>query len=96
MAKSNHFLSEETASGNGPVMAVMTLVILGALLFVGLSVMEGISDSTALESGDTFYNASASVTSGVEDSFGMSGTLMLIVIATAILGSLIGILVYIR
>ncbi len=94
--KSNKFLSEEKAQVAGPVMAVMTLILLGAILFVGLSVMDGIESGTALESGDTFYNASSSVTDGVESAFGMTGVLMIIVISVAIIAALMGILVFIR
>lgn len=96
MAKSNRFLNDEKAQVSGPVMAVMTLILVGAILYVGVSVMDGIEDSTSLESGDTFYNTSEDITDGVEGSFGMAGTLMLIIIATAILAALIGIVAFIR
>lgn len=97
MVKANCFLNNETAQATSmPVMAVMSLILLGSILYVGISVMDGIHESTALESGDTFYNASSSVTTGVETAFGMSGTLLLIVIAAAILGSLISVVAYVR
>lgn len=81
---------------SGPIMAVMTLILVGAILYVGVSVMDGIEDSTTLTENDTFYNTSNDITSGVEGSFGMAGTLMLIIIATAILAALIGIVAFIR
>jgi asparagine N-glycosylation enzyme membrane subunit Stt3 len=96
MGIANQFLNDEKAQVSGPVMAVMTLILVGAILFVGVSVMDGIEESTGLSSGDTFYNTSEDITSGVESSFGMAGTLMLIVIATAILGALVGIVAFIR
>lgn len=95
--KANNFMMRGDDSGQmGAVTAVMTLILVGAVLFVGLSVMDGISESTALESGDTFYNASTDVTSGVESAFGMSGTLMIIIIASAVIGSIVGMVVVLR
>lgn len=91
-----NFTDDEKAQVAGPVMAVMTLILLGAILFVGLSVMDGIEAGTSLESGDTFYNASQAVTGGVESAFGMTGVLMIIVISVAIIAALMGILVFIR
>jgi len=107
MAKSNRFLSNDTAqAGNGPVMAVMLLIVVGTLLYVGIAIMDGIETSTAqsytddglgnVTGYDTFYNVSQDITTGVEGSFGMAGTLMLIIIAAAILAALIGIVAFIR
>jgi len=97
MGKANRFLSDEKAQTlTGPVMAVMTLILVGSILYVGIAVMDGVESSINLESGDTFYNTSQDITTGVEGSFGMAGTLMLIIIAAAILAALIGIVAFIR
>jgi len=96
--KANGFMvRDDDESGQmGAVTAVMTLILVGAILFVGLAVMDGVADSTGLESGDTFYNASTDVTSGVESAFGMSGTLMIIIIAAAVIGAIVGMVVVLR
>ena len=100
MSKANNFLSkftkDENANVTGPVMAVMGLILVGSILFVGLAVMDGIQSGTALEENDTFYTASASVTDGVSDAFGLTGVLMIIIIAVAVIAALMGILVFVR
>jgi len=96
MGKANRFLNDEKAQTGGAVTAVMTLIMVGAFIMVGLMVMSGIYDSTGLESGDTFYNASEEVATGAESAFSMSGTLMLIIIAGAVLAVLIGYFGYVR
>ena len=100
MSKANSFLSklikDEKANVTGPVMAVMGLILVGSILFVGLAFMDGIQSGTSLEQGDTFYNASTSVTDGVSDAFGLTGVLMIIIIAVAVIAALMGILVFVR
>jgi hypothetical protein len=96
MGKANQFLNDEKGQVSGPVIAVMTLILVGAILYVGVSVMDGIQESTSLSEDDEFYNASNQITSGVEGAFGMAGTLMLIIIATAILAALVGIVAFVQ
>jgi hypothetical protein len=96
MGKANRFINDEQAQAGGAVTAVMTLIMVGAFIMVGLMVMSGIYDSTGLTENDTFYNASEEVASGAESAFTMSGTLMLIIIAGAVLSVLIGYFGYVR
>lgn len=96
MGKANQFINDEKAQAGGAVTAVMTLIMVGAFIMVGLMVMSGIYDSTGLEEGDAFYNATEEVASGTESAFGMSGTLMLVIIAGAVLSVLIGYFGYVR
>ena len=91
--KANSFLSRDdaqvTGMGGVAIGAALTLVVLGVLLYVGLDIMQGVDDSSTIESGDTFYNASTDVTQGVETSFSLTGTLMLVIIAAAIISVLL-------
>lgn len=96
MAKANRFINDEQAQAGGAVTAVMSLVMVGAFIMVGIMVMSGIYDSTGLEANDTFYTASTQVASGAENAFSMTGTLMLIIIAGAVLSVLIGYFGYVR
>lgn len=89
-------LEDEKAQMGNPVNAVMTLIMVGAFVMVGIMVMSGIYDSTGLEDGDTFYNASEEVAGGAESAFSMSGTLLLIIIAGAVLAVLIGYFGFVR
>ena len=89
MAKANRFISDDKAQmGNVGIQAVMALIVIGVMIYVGLQIMEGVVDSSALESGDTFYNTSQTVTEGVEASFSLTGVLMLVIIAAAIIAIL--------
>jgi len=88
----NSFLNEEKAqmgTGNIAINAVLALVVVGVMLYIGLQIMQGVDDSSNIESGDTFYNASTDVTTGVETSFSLSGTMMLVIIAGAIISLLL-------
>ena len=89
--KANRFMTNDkaqTGMGGVAIGAVLALIVIGVLLYVGLSIMEGVTDSAALESGDTFYNTSNTITTGVESSFGLTSVLLLVIIAAAIIGIL--------
>ena len=89
MAKANRFIANDKAQmGNVGIQAVMALIVIGVMIYVGLQIMEGVVDSSALTSGDTFYNTSVTVTEGVEASFSLTGVLMLVIIAAAIIAIL--------
>lgn len=89
----NSFLANDKAQVSGmggvAISAALTLVVLGVLLYVGLDIMQGVDDSSTINVGDTFYNASTAVTSGVDTSFSLTGTLMLVIIAAAIISVLL-------
>lgn len=98
--KANSFISNDNAqmgTGNIAINAVLVLVVVGVMLYVGLQIMQGIDDSNTITSTtvnnsttyDTFYNASQDVTTGVETSFSLSGTMMLVIIAGAIISLLL-------
>ena len=49
MAKANRFISDDKAQmGNVGIQAVMALIVIGVMIYVGLQIMEGVTDSTQL------------------------------------------------
>lgn len=96
MGKANRFIHDEEAQMTGPLQAVMGLIMIGILIFIGIMVMSGVYDSNDLEENDTFYEASESVAEGTESAFTMTGTLMFIIVAGAVLSVLFGYFAFIR
>lgn len=78
------------------VFSVMSLIVISILLYVGIVVLQGVSDSASLKSGDAFYNASQSVTTGTQNALSMSTVLLIVIVAVAILAALFGIFVIFR
>ena len=87
----NAFLTDKKGN-QGMVGTTVMLVVLLAVLYIGLDILDGIEGSTALESGDTFYNSSIALTASAEGAYDMAGLLPTVLIATAILGALLGIM----
>lgn len=75
------------------VFSVMSIIVIAILLYVGIVVLQGVSDSASLEEGDSFYNASQSVTEGTQNALSMSTVLLIVIVAVAILAALFGIFV---
>jgi len=76
---------------NGVVGFIMILVMVGVLGTVGLYINEKISDKAALESGDTYYNASENVVSTVETGWDFTEIVVLAIAAGLILGAIFAI-----
>jgi len=68
----------------------IALVVVGVVMYVGLNVMSTTEQSTELESGSEFSNASEDLTSGIADSYSLSGILFLVLILTGVVGLLLG------
>ena len=72
----------------GLVTGVIMLIVSLAVLMIGLPILQGISDSASLESGDSLYNASETVEDTTESSYSMASVIPTLVIAIPVLGSL--------
>ena len=72
------------------VMAVVGLIVVSTILFVGLSINDGVLQASALDNTSPFFEASESITGGVSSSYGMSSVLMIVMISGAIIASLLG------
>ena len=88
------FKNDRATGANVAISAIMTLIVVGVMLYVGLQVMDGVEGTSSFATGDTFYNTSEAVTDGVESSFSLSGTMMLIIIAGAIIALLLSFVVF--
>jgi len=77
----------------GAIFAVLSLIVMGVLMFVGLSIMSGVDTATNISADSAFYETKTSVVSGINSSISMTTVLMIVVISTAVLASLFGIFV---
>jgi len=68
----------------------IALVVVGVVMYVGLNVMSTTEQSTELDSGSEFQNASEDLTSGIADAYSLSGILFLVLILTGVVGLLLG------
>ena len=68
----------------------IALVVVGVVMYVGLNVMSTTEQSTELESGSAFQNASTDLTGGIADAYSLSGILFLVLILTGVVGLLLG------
>ena len=79
----------ESKSGNmSMVSAAIGLIILISVLFIGLVIVDGIQKGTELEAGDAFYNTSLQLVETTESSYTMAGMMPMVLIAIALLSSL--------
>ena len=87
----------ENESGNiAMVQAGIYLIVLLVVLYIGLTINQNVIDASNLESGDALYNASVEMDGVTESSYGMAGIMPIVMIAVAILASLLGIVYLFR
>lgn len=68
----------------------IVLVIAGVVGFVGLQVMSTVVETTQLQSGDAFYNASNSLQNAVNNAWGLFGVAFIVLILSVIIVYLYG------
>ena len=78
------------------VQAGIYLIVLLVVLYIGLTINQNVIDASNLESGDALYNASLEMDGVTESSYGMAGIMPIVMIAVAILASLLGIVYLFR
>jgi hypothetical protein len=79
---------DDGANINAAVALVGGLVILGILGWVGLEVMQQVSDQTQLKQNDTFYNASVDFTSAISTGFSWQKIIIIVVVAAVVISVL--------
>lgn len=89
--KANQNLSADEHGNIGQVAtgAIMTLIVVGVLGIVGLAIMDGIQENSPVDANSSFYETQTNFIAGITSAFGMSGTLLLVIIAVAIVGIVI-------
>jgi len=68
----------------------IVLVIAGVVGFVGLQVMSTVVETTNVEEGDAFYNASNSLQDAVDNAWGLFGVAFIVLILSVIIVYLYG------
>ena len=87
----------ENEEGNiAMVQAGIYLIVLLVVLYIGLTINQNVIDASGLESGDALYNASVEMDGVTESAYGMAGIMPIVMIAVAILASLLGIVYLFR
>ena len=87
----------ENESGNiAMVQAGIYLIVLLVVLYIGLTINQNVIEAGGLESGDSLYNASLEMDATTEAAYGMAGIMPIVMIAVAILASLLGIVYLFR
>lgn len=81
--------SAQMGSSDLPGVAIV-LVIAGVVGFVGIQVMSTVVDTTSLQSGDPFYNASESLQTSIDNAWGLFGVAFIVVILSVIIVYLYG------
>lgn len=84
---------DNRGSMNAAVALVGGLVLLGILGWVGLNIMQQVSDTTALKKpyaqnytgADTFYNASVEFTSAIELGFSWQKIIIIVIVAAVVI-----------
>ena len=87
----------ENDKGNiAMVQAGIYLIVLLVVLYIGLTINQNVIEAANLESGDSLYNASLEMNEVTESAYGMAGIMPIVMIAVAILASLLGIVYLFR
>jgi len=78
------------------VNAGIFLVVLLVVLYVGVSIIQNVSDAASLESGDAMYQTMEDLDNTTEDAYSMAAIMPIVMIAVAVLAGLLGILYLFR
>jgi len=92
MAKSNSKIWNDKSANMAMVSAAIGLVILLSVLYIGLTIVDGVQSGSAMESGDTFYDVNNDLTNTTASAYTMAGIMPIVLIAVALLGSMLGLM----
>ena len=83
----------KNTSGNmAMVSAAIGLVILLSVLYIGLTIIDGVESGSAMVSGDTFYAVNQDLTNTTASAYTMAGIMPIVLIAVALLGAMLGLM----
>ena len=93
MAKSNSkSLWGNDHANMAMVSAAIGLVILLSVLYIGLTIIDGVEDGSAMDEGDTFYDVNSDLTNTTASAYTMAGIMPIVLIAVALLGAMLGLM----
>lgn len=92
MAKANKSLFKDNSGNMAMVSAAIGLVILLSVLYIGLTIVDGVEKGAAMEAGDTFYEVNTDLTNTTASAYTMAGIMPIVLIAVALLGSMLGLM----
>ena len=78
------------------VNAGIFLVVLLVVLYVGVNIIQNVSDASGLASGDSMYQTMSDLDNTTEDAYSMASIMPIVMIAVAVLAGLLGILYLFR
>ena len=90
-ANSNALWGDSKANMN-MVSAAIGLVILLSVLYIGLTIVDGVEKGAGMESGDTFYQVNSDLTNTTASAYTMAGIMPIVLIAVALLGAMLGLM----
>lgn len=100
MIKRNKSIWKSKSGNMAMVSAAIGLVILLAVLYIGLTIVDGVESGTAMDipwnattqTGDRFYSVNAELTNTTGSAYTMAGIMPIVLIAVALLGALMGLM----
>ena len=92
MAKANKSLWENKSGNMSMVSAAISLIILLSVLYIGLTIIDGVERGTGMEVNDTFYDVNQDLTNTTASSYTMAGIMPIVLIAVALLGAMLGLM----
>ena len=93
--KANQFMSDKRGDMN-MVNAGIFLVVLLVVLYVGVNIIQNVSDASSLAATDSMYQTMSDLDNTTEDAYGMAAIMPIVMIAVAVLAGLLGILYLFR
>lgn len=78
------------------VNAAIFLVVLLVVLYVGVNIIQGVSDASGLAVNDSMYQTMSNLDNTTADAYNMAGIMPIVLIAVAVLAGLLSVLYLFR
>jgi len=100
MAKANKVFWNNESGNMAMVSAAISLIILLSVLYIGLTIIDGVESGTAMDTpwnettqaGDRFYDVNSGLTNTTASAYTMAGIMPIVLIAVALLGAMLGLM----
>jgi hypothetical protein len=86
----------QMAAGNLAIGAMMSLILIGILGYVGITIMDGVESGIETTDNSTFNESMNSLTGGIETGFDFISVLIIVTLATAVIGGVFAMLQFMR